>query len=105
MSGVEDRRGNVSEVWAWVGSQPLARSYAAALFDDAEISVVPTLIEQTADELNAMLRTISHYHRLAPVQQRALERANAQVEERLGRPIRSSLLAVLVTARRAANEL
>ncbi len=105
VSGVEDRRGNVSDAWAWVGSQPLARSYAAALFDDAEISVVPTLIEQTADELNAMLRTISHYHRLAPVQQQALERANAQVEERLGRPIRSSLLAVLVTARRAANEL
>lgn len=105
LSDVNDRRRNVSGLWAWLWGQPVARSYAAALFDDAEIAAVPTVIEQTADELNALLRTISLYHRLAPAQQQALERANAEVEERLGRPIRSSLLAVLVTARRAADRL
>ena len=100
-TGVEDRRGNVSDVWAWVAGQPVARPYAGALFDEAQISVVPSLIEQTADELAALFRTTSLCHRLAPAQRHALQRENAAIEERLGRPIRSSMLAVLVTARRA----
>ena len=100
-TGVEDRRGNVSDVWAWVAGQPVARPYAGALFDEAQISVVPSLIEQTADELAALFRTTSLCHRLAPAQRHALQRENAAIEERLGRPIRSSMLAVLLTARRA----
>jgi SAM-dependent methyltransferase len=103
MAGVEERRANVSDVWAWVGSQPVARDYAAGLFRDVEIAVVPSLLEQTADELNALVRTISLYHRLSPAQQRALEQANRELGKRLGRPIRSSLLMVLVTARRAGS--
>lgn len=105
VAGAEDRRGNVSDVWAWVASQPVARSYAAELFGDAEISAVPTLIEQTAEELAALFRTTSLYHRMAPAQRQALERENAAVQARLGRPIRSSMLAVLITARRAADRL
>jgi trans-aconitate methyltransferase len=104
-TGVEDRRGNVSDVWAWVASQPVARPYAGALFDEAQISVVPSLIEQTADELGALFRTTSLYHRLAPAQRQALQRENAAIEERLGRPLRSSMLAVLVTARRSQDPL
>ncbi len=104
-AGAEDRRENVSEVWAWVGSQPVARSYAAGLFRDVEIAVVPSLLEQTAGELNALFRTTSPYHRMTPAQRDALERANLAVGERLGRPIRSSMLGVLVTARRAEGEL
>jgi SAM-dependent methyltransferase len=99
LTGVEDRRGNVSEVWAWIGGQDVARSYAASLFDDVEIAVAPAFMEQAPDELNGLLRTTSVYHRLSPPQRRALETANAAIGERLGRPIRSSLLAVLVTAR------
>ena len=49
--------------------------------------------------LNALLRTTSLYHRLPPGQQQALQRANTEICERLGRPIRSSVLGVLVTAR------
>ncbi len=101
--GAVQRRENVSDVWAWLWGQAVQRSYAAALFEDAEISAVPLLIERTADELNALFRTMSVYHRLAPAQQHALARATAHVEERLGRPIRSSLVAVLVTARRALD--
>jgi SAM-dependent methyltransferase len=100
LAGVEERRGNVSEVWAWVASQPVARSYAAGLFGDVEIAVVPMVVEQTADELGAMLATTSLYHRMSPDQRRALQNANREIGERLGRPIRSSLLTVLVTARR-----
>lgn len=100
MAGAAARRENVSELWAWAASQPVARSYAAALFDDADIAVIPTAVEQTADELNALFATTSLYLRMAPAERAALERANIAVGERLGRPIRSSLLAVLVTARR-----
>lgn len=104
MAGAADRRENISEVWAWVASQPVARTYAAGLFADAEIAVVPTVSEQTAEELGALFRTTSLYHRMAPAQRGALEQANREIGERLGRPIRSSMLAVLVTACRVRDE-
>jgi SAM-dependent methyltransferase len=103
LAGASERRADVSEVWAWVVGQPVARSYAAGLFDAADIAVVPTVLEQTADELNALFRTTSPYHRMSPTQRRALEQANRDIGERLGRPIRSSMLGVLVTARRASR--
>jgi len=103
LAGAGDRRANVSEVWAWVGGQPVARSHAAGLFDEAEVAVVPWLVEQTADELNALFRTTSPYHRMSPDQRHALEQGNREIGERLGRPIRSSMLTVLVTARRASR--
>jgi SAM-dependent methyltransferase len=99
-AGVEERRENVSEVWAWLGRQDVARSYARGLFSDVQIACVPIRIEQTADELNAFFRTTSIYHRISPDQRRALEAEDAAVYERLGRPIRSSLVVVAVTARR-----
>jgi ubiquinone/menaquinone biosynthesis C-methylase UbiE len=105
LTEAEDRRENVSEVWAWVGPHVVARPYAAALFEDVEIAVAPTVVEHSAAELNAVLRTLSPYHRLPPDQQRILEAANVEIEQRLGRPIRASMLGVLVTARRAAMRL
>lgn len=103
LAGVSDRRANVSEVWKWVGGQPVARGYAAGLFAEADIAVVPSLVEQTPDELGALFRTTSPYHRMSPAQRRALEQGNREIGERLGRPIRSSMLTVLVTARRASR--
>jgi hypothetical protein len=103
LAGVEERRENVSEVWAWLGSHRVARSYAKRLFRDVEITVVPKLLQQTAEGLNALLRTTSIYHRLSPGQQQALQLANAEISERLGRPLRSSVLGVLVTARSALH--
>jgi ubiquinone/menaquinone biosynthesis C-methylase UbiE len=99
-AGAEQRRENVSEVWAWIGHHDVARSYAGRLFCDVQIATVPGVLEQTADELNALLRTASFYHRLSPNQRQALEREQVAIYERLGRPIRSSTVAVLVTARR-----
>jgi SAM-dependent methyltransferase len=104
LDGAAHRRENVSEVWAWVANQPVARSYAADLFGEVEIAVVPMLVEQSADELNALFRTTSLYHRLSPGQRRALEQANREIGVRLGRPIRSSMLTVLVSARRADDD-
>jgi hypothetical protein len=63
---------------------------------------VPTLIEHTAGELNALLGTMSFWARLSPDQRDALVNENHALHERLGRPIRASTVAALVTARRSA---
>jgi SAM-dependent methyltransferase len=100
LAGAGQRRENVSALWAWLGSYDMARDYAGPLFGDAEVAVVPKLVEQTADELNAVLRTMSFYARLSPAQRQTLEREYAALYDRLGRPIRASTVATLVTAQR-----
>jgi SAM-dependent methyltransferase len=103
VAGVERRRENISEVWAWLGSHDVAREQAGRQFGAVRVAVVPILLEQTADELNALLRTVSAYQRLSPEQRRALESEHLDMYRRLGRPIRSSTVAVLVTARRTTD--
>src|SRR3984885_3125118 len=98
LAGAAQRRENVSAVWAWLGSYDLAQDYASRLFGDVQVAVVPKLIEQTADEVNAVLRTMSFYARLSPDQRQALEHEIAAIYERLGRPIRASAATILVTA-------
>jgi SAM-dependent methyltransferase len=75
LGGVDERRGNVSEAWAWLGGYELARGYA-------------------------LLGTMSFSARLSPRQRDALHAENHALHQRLGRPIRSSTVACLVTARR-----
>jgi ubiquinone/menaquinone biosynthesis C-methylase UbiE len=101
LAGVEQRRGNVSEIWAWLGSYDLGQDYAARLFGDVQVAVMPKLVEHTPDELNALVSTMSYYARLSPDQRQALEREYEAIYERLGRPIRASTVAALVTARTA----
>ena len=103
LAGAERCRENVSEVWAWLGCYDVAQDYASRLFGDVQVAVVPKLIEQTADELNAVLRTMSFYARLSPGQRQALELENAAIYAQLGRPIRASTVATLVTARRGTT--
>jgi hypothetical protein len=98
LAGVEQRRGNVSEVWAWLGSCDIGQDYVGRLFGDVQVAVMPKLIEHTPDELNALVRTMSFYARLSPDQRQALEREHEAIYERLGRPIRASTVAALVTA-------
>jgi SAM-dependent methyltransferase len=100
LAGIEQRRGNVSQVWAWLGSYDIAQDYAARLFGDVQVAVMPKLVEHAPDELNALLRTMSFYARLSPGQRQALEREYQAIYERLGRPIRASTVTALVTARR-----
>ena len=100
LAGVAARRDNVSAVWAWLGDYEIARGYAADLFDEAQFAVVATLLEHTADELNALLGTMSFWARLSPRQRAALAAENHTLYERLGRPIRSGTVACLVVARR-----
>jgi ubiquinone/menaquinone biosynthesis C-methylase UbiE len=102
LAEVEQRRENVSEVWSWLGSYDMAQDYASRLFGDVQVAAVPKLIEQTADEVNAVIRTMSFYARLSPGQRQALEDEYAAIYERLGRPIRASTVTILVTAQRSA---
>ena len=103
LAGMEQRRGNVSEVWAWLGSYDIGQDYAGRLFGDVQVAVMPKLIEHTPDELNALVRTMSFYARLSPDQRQALEREHEAIYERLGRPIRASTVTALVTARRSTE--
>lgn len=103
IAGVHERRHNVADAWAWLGSYDIGRDYAADLFEDLQLATVPTPIEHTADELSALLGTMSFWARLSPDQRDALVNENHALEERLGRPIRASTVAVLVTARRSGR--
>ena len=100
---MQQRRGNVSDAWSWIGSHDLTRAHAGPLFRDVQVATVPTVVEHTADELTAILRTASPYWRLSPQQRQAVEDEHTAIYERLRRPIRSSMVAVLVTARRRAG--
>ncbi len=99
-AGVAARRENLSEVWAWLGGHDIARGYAADLFDDAQVVAVPTELEHTADELNALLGTLSFWAGLSPRQRDALVAENQALYQRLERPIRSDTVVCLVMARR-----
>jgi SAM-dependent methyltransferase len=100
LAGAHQRRENVSQVWAWLGDYDIARDEAAHLFEDAELAALPIQSEHTAAEVNSLLGTMSFWARLSPRQRDALVAENDAVAKRLGRPIRATRVACLVTARR-----
>ena len=99
LAGIEERAANVSEVWSWVGQYDLGRP-VGRLFGDVWSAAVPVVREHTSSELVALMRTLSPYHRMTEDQQEALEASIVALEADLGRPIRSTTAAVLVTARK-----
>lgn len=101
-AGVEERRGNVSDAWSWVGQYDLTRP-EGRLFSDVRAVAEPTVRQHTAAELVALLRTLSPFHRMSTDQQSALEAAVVALEQKLARPIRSTTAAVLVTARKVGG--
>ena len=101
-AGVAERRDNVSDLWGWLGGYDLRRAAASERFGDVQVAYAPTVMEHTAAELNATLRTMSMHHRLTPEQQAALEREVTAVAARFGPLVRSSAVAVAVTARRTS---
>jgi ubiquinone/menaquinone biosynthesis C-methylase UbiE len=103
MAGAAERRNNVSEVWSWLGGYALGRAYAAPLFQDVQVAAVPFAREHTAEELTALLGTMSFWAQLSPSQREALAAEIDALARRLGRPIRSGVVACLVTARRAVR--
>lgn len=103
LAALEQRRGNVSHAWAWLGGYDLAQDYAGPLFGDVQVALVPRLLEHTPGELIALVRTMSYWARLSPDQRQALEREYQGIYDRLGRPIRAGIVAALVTGRRPAG--
>lgn len=100
--GVAERRANVSDLWGWLGGYDLRRAAASELFGDEKVAYAPVVMEHTAAELNSTLRTMSMHHRLAPDEQAALDREVTAVAARFGPLVRSSAVAVAVTARRTS---
>jgi hypothetical protein len=75
------------------------RSYVSELFDRAMLTALPIAVEQTSDELNALLGTMSFWARLSPQQQDALVTETQELQRRLGRTISASTAACLPTAK------
>jgi ubiquinone/menaquinone biosynthesis C-methylase UbiE len=93
------RRGNVSEVWAWLSQHDLANAEAAAVFGDVRIARLRIEDRDTAEEVLALIRTTSSYLRLdAETRERLDGRLRAIVDD-AGGSIRSTRFATLVTAR------
>jgi ubiquinone/menaquinone biosynthesis C-methylase UbiE len=103
LAGIYARRGNISQAWSWLGSYDVARQDAGRLFGEVQAVVVPRLTEYTPGELGALVRTLSFHAQLSPDQREALDREHEAIYARLGRPIRASTIAVLLTARRRAD--
>jgi ubiquinone/menaquinone biosynthesis C-methylase UbiE len=100
LAGASERRGNVSELWSWIGRRDMAAPEAADLFEDAQLTTVPTVTELTGENAIAQLRTTSLYARIAPDRRAELEAGTLRVAEQFGGVLRWSELAVLVTASR-----
>jgi SAM-dependent methyltransferase len=99
--GAQARRGNVSELWSWLGKRDIARPEAADLFADVRIATAPVERVQTAEEMLGEVSTTSAYLRLDAERKRALERRLAAIAEAAGGTYRTITLATLVTARAA----
>jgi ubiquinone/menaquinone biosynthesis C-methylase UbiE len=100
-AGAHVRRGNVSELWAWLGKRDIARREAAELFADVQVTTVPVERVQTAEEALGEARTTSAYLRLDAQRKAALDRRLAAVVDAAGAAYRTTTFATLVTARAA----
>jgi ubiquinone/menaquinone biosynthesis C-methylase UbiE len=102
-AGAHARRGNVSELWAWLGKRDIGRPEAAELFADVQVTTVPVERVQTAEEALGEARTTSAYLRLDAETKAALDRRLAAVVEAAGATYRTTTFATLVTARAAGG--
>lgn len=100
--GVEERRGNVSELWSWLTFHELASPDAAELFEDVQFLREPLELTLTIADYLDRIRTSNYYLHLTPDQQRRLDDGLAAAIERHGGTYPATSSATLVTARRAA---
>jgi SAM-dependent methyltransferase len=97
-AGVEARRENVSEVWAWLAHPGFAVPEAGKLFGPATFTAARRVQELTAKELWAIFETTAIYHRLTPQVRVALQVEDERIIERAGGKLHSTQLVVLITA-------
>ena len=103
-AGVEARRENVSEVWAWLAHPSVAVAEVAKLFGPATLTAIPRVTQQTAEELWAMFETTAMYHRLTPEVRVALRAEDQRIIRRAGGTLRSTQLVVRVWPTRKSRE-
>lgn len=106
LAGVPARAGNASATWDWLmgtGRHRMEVAAAGELFEDVEVATDAEVVEETADELIEHFRTTSLCHRLEPERREALLEADRRILDGFGGKIRSTLVAVLMTARPAAR--
>lgn len=100
--GAESRRGNISELWSWIAKRDLARPEAARLFEDVHLERVDIELDETADQLIALLRTTSAHLSFDAERRRRIEQKLRALVEEAGGTYRSTLVAILATARARA---
>lgn len=98
LEGAEARRGDVSEVWAWLCRRDLAAPGTDRLFGEATIETEAHDVDETADEVLAHMRTSSAFLGLAPDRREWLEGRYREIIDAAG-GYRNTIYAVLVTAR------
>ena len=98
-AGVEERRGNVADVWDWLTQRPLANPEAAALFEDVRLAKSAIVEDEYAARSIERTRTSSAYIALDADGRARLERLITEAFDRLGGTVPSTHYAVLVTAR------
>ena len=98
VAGAEARRGNVSEIWAWLSNRDLVDPAAAESFADVRVETRPREIDEDADEVLSHLRTTSAYLELDEPRRLRLEECHRAVIDAAG-GYRTTLYALLVTAR------
>jgi SAM-dependent methyltransferase len=99
-AGAEARRGNVSALWRWLERRDDFDAAAAQLFEDVQLDKVRIELDESAEELIALTRTQSSYIQLDEERRRLLEERIAEAVANAGGRYRSSIFALLVTARR-----
>jgi ubiquinone/menaquinone biosynthesis C-methylase UbiE len=103
LADAERQRANVSEVWDGLhdGRHRLAVPEAAELFGAAEVQTETEIVEETAEQGLALLRTTSTYLGIEADRRTAFDDDVRRLFERLGGTVRFPLLTLLVTATRA----
>jgi ubiquinone/menaquinone biosynthesis C-methylase UbiE len=102
LAGVEERRVNASAVWDWIMGERhgLAVEQAAELFDNVAVLAESVRVEETADQILALLRTTSLYFRIEEPRRPAFEADLRRLVGGLGGTVESALATVLMTAHR-----
>jgi hypothetical protein len=103
LAGAAERRDNASAVWDWLmsdGRHAMTVAEAAPLFEDVEVASDVRTVDETADDLIALLRTTSLYFMIDADRREAFEEDDRKLVERHGGSIRTSVATLLMTARR-----
>jgi SAM-dependent methyltransferase len=102
--GVDERLGNVSELWSWLTfHEDLASADAADLFEDVEFRREQQEQTLTIPEYLDRIRTSNYYLHLTPDEQHRLDAGLAAAIERHGGTYPATSSATLVTARRPVS--